>query len=278
MRRFIPFVFMALSASSSYAAAKSTIPFELHRDYLILTECSVAGHGGLTAIIDTGTTETILDLSLMHRLSLVNWPDSATSLTADTPAQGVRITDFHLGPMRVAALDGVGMDLSAIGKELGVRADLVVGMDVLRRASFTIDYQRRTIEFAPPRAMAHGAALAPNPRLRFALVDSNVLGKKIRLQVDTGFNGLLVYRDRLGGIAVPQDTGARVAGVAQTSGVRTVQSPQVLLGNWEAAHVPVAVMEGAPRDFTDFDGLVGPRFLGAKRVAFDFERGMFYWD
>jgi hypothetical protein len=154
----------------------------------------------------------------------------------------------------------------------------VVGMDVLQQASFTIDYERRTIEFAPPRAMAHGAALAPNTLVRFALVDSDILGKKIRLQVDTGFNALLVYGDRLGGMAVPRDADARVAGIAQTSRVRSVDSPKVRLGNWEAAHVPVAVMMGSPRGFTDFDGLVGPRFLGAKRVAFDFGRGKLYWD
>lgn len=276
MKRVILFVFMLLGVSHRCEAAGNPVPFRLYRNYLILTNCSVAGQAGLTAIIDTGTTETMVTLALMRRLALENWPDSATALTNEAPARGVRIPDFEMGPLRIQQLAGIAVDLSSISRELGIRPDVVVGMDVLRRTSFTIDYDKHAIEFGAALPMKHGAALAPG--LRFALVDSDVLGRRMRLQVDTGFNGMLVYGNRLRGGAVPVDTGARVSGVAQASGVHSVASLKVRLGNWEAAHIPIAVMEGAPRDFDEFDGLVGPRFLGAKRVAFDFERRMLYWD
>lgn len=276
MKRVILFVFMLLGVFHRCEAAGNPVPFQLYRNYLILTKCSVAGQAGLTAIIDTGTTETMVTLALMSRLALENWRDSATALTNEAPARGVRIPDFELGPVRIPELAGIAVDLSSISRELGVRPDVVVGMDVLRRAIFTIDYDRHTIEFGSAFAMKHGAALVPG--LRFALVDSDVLARRMRLQVDTGFNGMLVYENRLHGLTVPVDTRARVAGVAQASGVHSVDSRKVRLGNWEAAHIPIAVMEGAPRDFDEFDGLVGPRFLGARRVAFDFEHRMLYWD
>ena len=72
--------------------------------------------------------------------------------------------------------------------------------------------------------------------------------------------------------------GHGVAGVADQPEVRTLDSPTIHLGNWQAGHVSIAVLAGAPRDFGQFDGPLGPRFLGAKRVAFDFEPRMFYWD
>ena len=276
MKRAIQFIFMLLAIPNGCQASSGTVEFRLYHGYLIVAKCSVAHASDLIAIIDTGTTETILDLRLVSRLSLENWADSATSLTTDTSARGVSIPDLQLGPLRMKKLEGIAMDLSSVSREIGIRADVVIGMDVLHRANFVIDYQAQIITFGPSPVMAHGASLAPG--LRFALIDSNVLGRPLRLQVDTGFNGLLLYRKRVEGLAQPVDTGARVAGVAQASSVRSVDSLEVKVGNWHASHVIVSVMDGAPRDFDGFDGLLGPRLLGKRRVAFDFDHRMLYWD
>jgi predicted aspartyl protease len=276
MKRAIYFIFILLAATQNCLASENQLPFRLYRDFLILANCSVADQPGLRAIIDTGTTETILDLGLVQRLSLASWSDSATSLTTDSAVRGVSIRDLQLGPLRLRKLDGIAMDLSNVGRALGVRPDVVIGMDVLHRANLIIDYKAQTITFGSSPALSHGAPLVSD--MRFVLLDSNVLGRSLRLKLDTGFNSLLLYGERLDGLVQPVDTGARIAGVAQESSVRSVNSPEVRIGNWLAYHMIVSVIDGAPRDVTEYDGLLGPRLLNARRVTFDFDHHMLYWD
>jgi predicted aspartyl protease len=278
LKRAILFVFIGFLAARTSAASPSSndLPFQLFRGYLALVQCSIKDQPDLMAIIDTGTTETILDLKFVQRLALASRPDSATSLTSDTPALAVSIPDLRLGPVRVQKLDGIAMDLSAIGRELGVHPDVVIGMDVLHRTNFTIDYSSRVIRFNNPEALAHCAAIAPSGR--FVLVDSHVLGKLVTLKLDTGFNGLLVYGNRVGSLTQPASSEGRIAGVAQASSVRNVDSPEVRVGDWHASHLAVAVIASAPRDLSLYDGLLGPRLLGAKRIAFDFDHRVLYWE
>jgi predicted aspartyl protease len=279
MRRaflFIFFVFLSLGLSPKCQASDTTITFKLYRGYLIVAKCSVANQANLTAIIDTGTTETILDLSLVRRLSLGTWADSATSLTKDSEVQGVSIPDLQFGPVQIDKLNGIAMDLSAIGQKLGVRPDLVIGMDVLHRANFIIDYKFQVITFGTAQDLSHSAPLAPSSRL--ALIDSNLLGRSMRLQVDTGFNGFLLYGKRIAGVGHPVETGARVDDVAEPSIVHSLGSPEVRIGNWHTSHMTVSVVEGAPSGMIEFDGLLGPRLLSTRRLAFDFDRRMLSWD
>lgn len=271
-------------------AASGDVPLRLHRNFLIVVPCSVGNQAGLTAIIDTGTTETILDTRVVKRLSLATWADSVTALTTDAAVRGVYIPDLQLGPIRVKKLEGIAIDLAAMSRELGVRADVVIGMDVLRQSNFLIDYDRRVMRFGFAAPMAYGIPLEPGARL--VRISSNVLGHSVRLQVDTGFNGLLLYGTRLkwleryssGQVLDAREThgGMRVAGVEQRSSVRSVGLGRVEVGNWRASRVGVSVLDGAPRGFDGFDqafdGLIGPRMLGSKRVAFDFDSRMLYWE
>jgi predicted aspartyl protease len=277
VKRAILFVFISLGGSTGCLASDSVISFKLYRGYLILAKCSVANQPDLSAIIDTGTTETILDLQVVRRLSLETRADAATALTKDTAVQGVSIPDLQFGPVRIAKLEGISMDLTFVSRELGIHPDVVIGMDVLHRANFVIDYKTQVITFGSSPALAHGSPLAPG--LRFALIDSNVLGRHLRLQVDTGFNGLLLYGRCIEESAlIPVGTGARVSGVSRASSARTVESQEVRVGNWHASRVLVAVMDDAPTAFAEFAGLLGPRLLSTRRVAFDFDHRMLYWD
>ena len=290
MRRTILFVFILLTNSANGRAAVEDVPFKLHRNYLIVVRCSVADQTGLTAIVDTGTTETILDTRVVKRLSLATWADSVTSLTTDAAVRGVHIPDLQLGPIRVKKLEGIAIDLAAMSRELGVRADVIIGVDVLRASNFLIDYEHQVMRFGVASPLVYGTPLAPGAR--FALITLSVLGHPVRLQVDTGFNGVLLYGKRLAWLQKYSGTrvvdaretagGTRVAGVEQRSSVRSVDLSQVEVGNRLISHLMASVLDGAPRDFDGFDeafdGLFGPRLLGSRRVAFDFDDRMLYWE
>ena len=276
VRRAIVFVLMGLATLCRCQAAEQTLPVDLYRGYLLVAHCSVAGQTGLTGVIDTGTTETVLDIGLVRRLSLRTWADSATSVDKESQVRGVSIPDLRLGPVHIGKLDGIATDLSYVRGELGRHPDLVIGMDVLHRSNFTIDYKTHSIVFGAAQALAHGTLLISDSR--FALVDSKVLGKTVRLQVDTGFKGLLLYGGRLGLLLRGVDAGAKMSEPGRTLSVHSAGLREVRIGDWRSSNLNVFMIEDGPRDFAKFDGLLGPRVLGAQHVAFDFDHGMLYWD
>lgn len=270
------FVLIALPSALQSQSADQSLRIDLYGGYLIVVHCSVDGHEGLIGVIDTGTTETVLDTALVRRLSLPTWADSATAVDAESAVRGVSIPGLRLGPVHIEKLDGIAMDLSYLSRELGSHPDLIIGMDVLHRTNFTIDYKTPAISFGAARALPHSTRLMSDSR--FVLVDSNVLGENVRLQVDTGFKGLLLYRDRLGLLARGVDAGLKISGPVQEESVRSAGLSELRIGDWRSANANVFMIDKGPRDFTEFAGLLGLRVLGAQHVAFDFDHGMLYWD
>src|SRR5262249_2921890 len=145
------------------------VPFQLHRGHIIVAKCSIGGLNDLTAIIDTGASETVLDIAWARKLRLAFEPDSATFISHQAKVWAVTIPALELGPIRADHLPGIAADLSSLRAELGFRPQVVIGMDVLHRSSFVIDYQsHRLVFFLEPQfqvpqgavpKLAHSAAL-----------------------------------------------------------------------------------------------------------------------
>lgn len=251
------------------------VPFNLHRGYVIVVKCSVGRLSDLTAIVDTGVTETVIDVSLVKRLSLETLSDRATFLIQEAPVSAVSIPSLQLGPLRTGSLPGIATDLSFLTQPLGIRPDVLIGMDVLHRASFLIDYRAQRLFFGATSPLAHTAHLIHNER--FALVQAVVIGKWLLLQVDTGYPSLLLYGKRAGMVLNSVDLENRVQSLSHTLIAAGLRPSDVRIGNWRAWRREVSVVNAAP-DSAGFDGLVGPRILGARRIAFDFENNRISWD
>lgn len=251
-----------------------SIPIKVHQGYLITAKCSVMGQPDLTAVIDTGVSETAIDLRLAHSLGLSMRSDSADFITGEGVVQAVSIRELKLGPVHADSLAGIAVDLSRMERDFGVRPDLLIGMDLLHRASFTIDYKSQQLIFGAASYLPHSAKLLPNSR--FALVGANVNTKPVRLQIDTGLSGFLVYADR---VAVRADfpiLGARAVSIAQSLRADTAD---VLLevGDWHERNMTTSVIERRARP-TVFDGLLGGRAIAHRKLSFDFERSVVSWD
>lgn len=262
-----------LLASACTVAAQS-VPFQLHSGYLVVVKCSAANTSNLTAIIDTGVTETVIDLGLARRLNLTMRSDSAAFVNGEGSAWAVSIPSLQLGPLQADALDGIAVDLSGLRANFGVHPDLLIGMDLLRHSNFTIDYQSRLLTFGPVPHLAHVASLVENTRL--ALIESIVLGRRTNLQLDTGINGLVLYTDRFRLAESSRDAGAHLVGISRTT---SVQSGDVdfQLGNWREGHVAASFIENVSA-VTEFDGLLGARAFARHRLAFDFEKMVVAWE
>lgn len=269
MRRFVTLILLFAAGT----AAAQTLPFKLYDGYLVTVQCSAAGRPNLTAVIDTGVSETVIDLALARSLGLQLRSDKAVFVNKEAAVWAATIPQIELGPITADSLDGIATDLSALKGKLGVHPDLLIGMDLLHRSNFEIDYKSHLLTFGAVPMLTHQAMLSGNER--FVLVDSTISGKAVRFQVDTGLNGILLYAKRL----VFNDrgqSGAHLMGVSDSSALRATDA-EVRIGAWRSRGSPISVLDTDPAAGY-FDGLLGARALTSSRIAFDFRNEKVFWD
>lgn len=262
------FLAVALSLTSS----AQTVAFKLHNNYLIVTRCSIANIHDLVALIDTGASETAIDMRVAKRLHLPMTDDTATFGTRRAKIAALSIPDLVIGELHMPSLSGIAIDGSAVEHQLGVHIDVVIGMDVLEQKSFMIDYKAERITFGSAPRFAHAALLQRGNHLALVPV---VLGKtRLVLHVDTGLNGILIYGGR-----IPFSELSLNSTSVTPLGGKSIQMASVLLrvGNWEERQAAVAVTDDVPEG-APFDGLLGTRALGARRLSFDWDLGTMSWE
>jgi len=260
-------------ASLSLTASAQTIEFKLRNDYLILTRCSIGDRQDLVAVIDTGVSETAIDAKLAKRLRLPTNPDAAIFGTRSARVSAVSIPELAVGGVRAGNLAGVVIDGSTIERELGIHADVIIGMDVLERNRFTIDYKAKTMTFGTAPQFAHTAPLIHANHL--ALVSALVGKARLVLQLDTGLNGILIYGGR-----TPVSEHTLNSNSVTPTGATSLQTASVSLriGDWEKRQATVAVTDDKPQGGAPFDGLLGITSIGAHRVSFDWQKGAMSWE
>jgi predicted aspartyl protease len=268
---------LILLVSGCYGSLEQTVPFRLEKGYLIVAKCSIGGLQDLTAIVDTGVTETVIDSTIVQRLHLVAKSDTAVFVAKEAPVQSLMLPSVSFGPIRVASLEAITTDLSSLTRQFGFRPDVLIGMDILHRSSLIIDYKAHVLRFELDTSFSHAASLIDGGR--FAMVEAVVSGQAMRLQLDTGLSGLMVYQDRLRGqLSVPsQAIRATLAGVAASFETNTISDQQLRVGNWTGYQLPVTVIDRHSQ-FVEFDGLLGARTLTSHRLCLDFSHMMMYWD
>jgi predicted aspartyl protease len=262
-----------LLVTLSLAASAQSVDFKLRNNYLILTKCSIADRQDLVALIDTGVSETAIDAKLAERLRLPLTADTATFGTGQAAVSAVSIPDLTLGPVHVAELSGIAVDGSRIERQLGVHADVIIGMDVLERSNLLIDYKAKTITFGAAPQLTHTSPLILGKHL--VLVPVLIGNRKLHLQLDTGLNGILIYGARI-------QTAQRSLNSSSTTligggSVQTASMP-LQIGDWEQRQTTIAITDDQPKGAPRFDGLLGPIAIGAHRLAFNWSKGTMRWE
>jgi hypothetical protein len=177
---------------------------------------------------------------------------------------------FQPGEMPV----GIG-DLSYLE---GSRIDVIVGLDVLARASFRIDYEARTLSFAPSdpeSAMVPLQVIWP-----FLTVRLSVGGRPMQLLVDTGSRDLVLLKSRMPASLLPVPwRGDKI--IRHASGLAHLlryELRQATLGDQRWERLDGFVLDASTAGYPPgIDGVLGVRALGGNRVRFDFERGELSW-
>ena len=269
------------SAARGIGSAKgqeTEIPFNLYNGNLIIVKATVGSVKNVNVILDTGTSPTAINQSVADRLNVRGKPALLQTLNGTIQVQTVTLPNIQIGPLHADSIAGVVEDLTFLERSLGISLGGIAGLDILRASSFVIDYRRHKIIFGP--IAAGEKAVHFETQIPYLSVKAKIAGQQVRLLVDSGTAGLLVYRNRLRS-TVEQLHIDPNASISTPAGGRTHVrwlSTEVSLGKGSlgAHNVAIADVNSDPQD--DFDGLLGLATMGFRKVSFDFDNGLFGWD
>jgi hypothetical protein len=252
------------------STTRSTLNFKLYRGYLIVVEGSVGELKNLHFVVDTSTSPSIADRRLVEKLGRRQDSGSVSVPGAIVGAGRAELRDVQVGPISAKSLSVLALDLSDLGRELGTRIDMLIGLDVLGQSSFSIDYRARHIIFGTPPSLPFSVPMESGPPL--VSVMASLDGRDSRLLVNTGFPDFMLEDaagERFKKVKIDQSTIAiNAAGgevVCKRGTLRSVRLGEIDLGGQPAVSIN--------RGKKEFDGSlpINARF---REVAFDFEHHM----
>jgi hypothetical protein len=269
---------VTLAVASPLAATESSLPFVLHSGFSIVVRGSIGGIPDLNFIIDTGAVPSVVDKRLSRRLGLAEQADQVSVFARTVPAQRVVLSRVDLGPIHAVGVEALAQDLSFIERMLGVRIDALIGLDVLGKRNFSIDYAAGRLQFDPPpdapRVWSNMAV-----GFSFAVVEIELDGVPTRLMVDTGVKHLILFESKVPDLFASNriqkvKASSNIGGIAE---LKQIEPPIAILGEFHVAVESVFLLE-TPADLSlAFDGLLGVAALKPARVDFNFERRAIGW-
>jgi hypothetical protein len=253
------------------------VPFELYRGYVIVVRGSVGGQDKLNFLIDTGAVPSVVDQRIVRKLKLSGRAESLSVFSQNVPAQRVVLPDLQIGPVSAQRLPVLVRDLAFVERGLGVRIDALVGLDVLGRSSFSIDYQAKKIVFGAVDRSESGVAFVLMPG--YVVVQLDVQGQSLWLVVDTGTKDLVLFEGRVRGrFRSVRNAGTKAASnMGGEAPLLELQLPEARLGTTDLGNQKAFLLATSARAVPNFDGLLGVTALGVTRLAFDFDRRAISW-
>jgi len=258
----------------SKSSVSSTIPFQLRSGFLVVVNGQVGNLEGLKFIVDTGASYTFIDRKVADRLKLPRRPGKTTSFDREVPVEWAVIPDLRVGPVRTGAFRVMVAKLGEYS-ELAEHVNGIIGLDVLSKSEkILIDYEKQTISWELP-----GDLDGRRPSPAYFAIPFVVQGFPMHLILDTGFQGILLYKDRLRK-ALPdlQTQGKPIEvdfGRLQTTQVKL---PGVRLVGQETVATVFLTNGPDTGDLPDVDGYLGITSLKAKRVELDFAARVLRWE
>ncbi len=257
--------------------ASYKVPFELRDGFLVVFEGRIAQLQKLKFVLDTGTSHSAVDRSVAERLHLQRRPGRVFSFDKYVRVEWAEFPVVQFGPIEVHDVPLMVADLANSWAFPG-HADVIIGLDLLRRCNeFSINYYARDLLFRV--ASATSTDTAPLQAPAYLTTKVLVQGQLVRLLVDTGMNGILLYEDRLRKrvpniVLEDEKDGVRFGYLR----VRQARLPGVVL--IASVIEPTVSLINGPSDglLSDVDGYVGTNILNAQQVEINFETNTLAWN
>ena len=268
---------LAASGTESRAQVAVTVPFRLYWGYLVVVEASIGNIRKLSFLVDTGAYPSVIDQKIAHRLGLAEQPARVNLSKNSVETRLVVLPSLILGPIRADSLRVLSEDLSFFQKTVGHKVDGIVGLDVLRKCSFTINYRTKEMLFGPVESLTFSAPFDTDTPL--VTIRMGFQNQQLRLVVDTGDPELVLFQSRM-----PAATGLQALGTEEVTDVsgtfqrRKVRIPEVYLGQEPIGAQVGFVVDDRKDDGDNFDGILGVKGPQFWKIALDFEHRRFSWE
>jgi predicted aspartyl protease len=259
----------------SRAQERVEVPFQLIDGWAIVLDGTLGGLHNQKMLIDTGAVPSAISTRVAKRLRLSGSVQEVSLMNRSIAVKTVRVPEVQLGVVAVEALYMVAMDLGRIEQALGTRIDAVVGLDLLGRQNFSLDYRRKKLVFG---TNTNAAAIAFQVKHEaggiYILIPLDSTGEKLQVLLDTGTRDLMLFQRRLGDSLkqlpiLAQDFNLNAGG---KDSLAEVEMQLVNVGPISRNKQKAYVWTTPERNLRNFDGLLGPTTLGVTAVAFDFDR------
>jgi Aspartyl protease len=253
------------------------LPFQTYRDYLVVVQGSLGAKLRRNLIIDTGTDPSVIDSRVAQELHMAGVVGRLAVHNQVVDAQQAVLPSVQIGTLRAKSLPVLIRDLGFLQKDLGIRIDGVIGLDVLSLSNFSINYTTKRIVFRVTPVSGSSVPFQSAPP--WLTVRMEVDGVSIDLLLDTAASGILLFqsriRDRLPQlISLGERKSSNMGGDFR---LQRVLLATTKFGETDFGQQNAFVVEDQEDESREFDGLLGPSALGLKQIAFDFQRHTLSW-
>ena len=249
------------------------IPFELIANHLVVVSGDLGSMAGLTMVVDTGTTRTLVDERIARRLPAEPQPDVLHTFGRSSGTARVSAPPIAVGSMRSAPLDVLVADLGFLDERVGRRVDALLGVDVFRDRCLTIDYAARRLDLDCQGPLARRADFTPPLPIVHVTID----GHPYRLIADSGSEVVAVFQTSLPpGVTPLPDDAASATHLTGGMQLGRFASRAVLVGGHSIGAPPIFVVPVEQR-VEGYDGVLGTRWLTDRQVRIDLSRGILSW-
>jgi predicted aspartyl protease len=273
----LPSPAQAEAQTNSAEPPSSELPFKVASGYLIQVEGRVGTQSNLKFILDTGATITIVDRKIADRLNLDRHQAQSFNFDRKLNWDAATLPDLQVGPLHATNIT-VFVGRLAEYSEFAKNVDGIIGMDLLKFTNLSIDFDSHKITFHP--SIQKVSAVSGDPLSLCPILEVQVQGHPVRLIVDTGLAGMVLYLERLRqrvpgfrtiGPVVDATMGGRVPAKQATL-------PDVLFGKTNRDVSVLLVASPGPEMLPGIDGIIGIAALQAHRISFDFAARTLRWD
>jgi len=253
------------------------LPIRLYRGYLLIAEGAIGNLQKLNFLVDTGACPSVVDQKIAHDLRLAEQPGRVNLWNKSVQTRQVVIPSLNLGPVRVESLPVLAEDLSFLEKALGFKVHAIVGLDVLRNSSFTIDYRSKEMLFGSTESLSYSAPFETDTPV--VTIRMEFQNRHMRLVVDSGGPDLMLFRSRMLDSTALQTLGTETVTDAGGSFQRIkVRIPEAYLGIEPIGAQVAFVVDDQKDEGDNFDGVLGVKAPQFWKISFDFEHHRFSWE
>jgi predicted aspartyl protease len=268
---------VGLTALTAWAQNPGTtsIPIKVKDGYLVVAKGSIGPLKDLTFLLDTGTSRTLIDPLIAKQLQLEGQGHKLTVFDHEVEAQLMFLPDLRLGTIHAQSPHVIVTNLSSVAQNFGLRADAVLGMDILRLDSFSIDYKSGRIWFGDSEPMASVVPLEDGQP--YLILKARIDDFPVSLMIDTGCDDVVLFANRVPkGLKTGYFTESRALTFAEKAPPTQIGFGNLAVATSPAHKVKLKIISTGSNDM-GYDGIVGVSALHASRIQFNFDQMTVSW-